>query len=104
MTCSDMIKRIPWQQVYGATSADSKIGWESWKDDYRESSHLMMADMIGPDSGIVNFYQLKDTLMGHADRAEYASSINYLSIRLMLRLDPSRPLISISYIDFLQCR
>jgi len=30
-----------------------------------------MADMIGPDSGIVNFYQLKDTLMGHADRAEY---------------------------------
>jgi alkylated DNA repair dioxygenase AlkB len=24
----------------------------------------------GPDSGIVNFYQMKDTLMAHADRAE----------------------------------
>jgi len=76
VTCSDMIKRIPWQQVYGATSADIKIGWESWKDDYRKSSHQVMANIIGPDSGIVNLYQLKDTLMGHADRAEYASSIN----------------------------
>jgi hypothetical protein len=27
----------------------------------------------GPDSGIVNFYQMKDTLMAHADRAEYVS-------------------------------
>jgi hypothetical protein len=25
---------------------------------------------IVPDSGIVNFYNLKDTLMGHVDRAE----------------------------------
>lgn len=26
--------------------------------------------MKEPDTGIVNFYQMKDTLMGHVDRAE----------------------------------
>jgi alkylated DNA repair protein alkB family protein 1 len=34
-----------------------------------------------PDTGIVNFYQLNDTLMAHVDRSE---------------LDNSRPLVSIS--------
>lgn len=39
------------------------------------------AGWTAPDTGIVNFYQTKDTLMGHVDRSE---------------LDPYRPLISIS--------
>lgn len=34
-----------------------------------------------PDTGIVNFYQMKDSLMAHVDRSE---------------LDNSRPLVSIS--------
>ncbi|RXK40273.1 alkylated DNA repair protein AlkB [Tremella mesenterica] len=64
--CTNIVKSIPWSEVY----KDSKdISWKSWKEDYV------------PDTGIVNFYQLKDTLMGHVDRAE---------------LDPSRPLVSIS--------
>ena len=32
---------------------------------------LSIINVPGPDSGIVNFYQMKDTLMAHADRAEY---------------------------------
>lgn len=37
--------------------------------------------MSEPDTGIVNFYQMNDTLMAHVDRSE---------------LDPSRPLVSVS--------
>jgi len=55
----------------------------------------------GPDSGIVNFYQMKDTLMAHADRAEYVFfpinlTFNGVLRVLIYRLDPNRPLISIS--------
>jgi hypothetical protein len=55
----------------------------------------------GPDSGIVNFYQMKDTLMAHADRAEYVNLLPYptclrIEEGLIYRLDPNRPLISIS--------
>jgi alkylated DNA repair protein alkB family protein 1 len=32
--------------------------WQSWADDYE------------PDTGIVNYYQSKDTLMAHVDRSE----------------------------------
>lgn len=32
-----------------------------------EADELILA---GPDTGIVNFYQMNDTLMGHVDRAE----------------------------------
>jgi hypothetical protein len=35
---------------------------------------LEVTDGSGPDTGIVNFYQMKDTLMGHVDRAEYVHS------------------------------
>ncbi|WVQ77070.1 alkylated DNA repair protein AlkB [Cryptococcus sp. DSM 104548] len=69
--CSSAVAAIPWKQVFDEAkdpqSAD--YGWESWPSDYR------------PDTGIVNFYQLNDTLMAHVDRAE---------------LDPVRPLVSLS--------
>lgn len=32
---------------------------------------LIGGEKLGPDAGIVNFYQLKDTLMGHVDRSEW---------------------------------
>nr|XP_031860915.1 alkylated DNA repair protein AlkB [Kwoniella shandongensis]KAA5527987.1 alkylated DNA repair protein AlkB [Kwoniella shandongensis] len=62
--CSTAIASIPWEQVF-----DTYRGWETWPNDY------------APDTGIVNFYQLNDTLMGHVDRSE---------------LDPARPLVSLS--------
>ena len=65
-SCQKVVKDIPWPQVFDGPAPDNYL---SWADDYE------------PDTGIVNFYQLNDTLMGHVDRAE---------------LDPSRPLVSIS--------
>jgi len=67
---TNLIKRIPWDRVFGDTS---EVGWQTWKDDYRTSPSLPIGRRLirtGPDSGIVNFYQMRDTLMGHADRAE----------------------------------
>ena len=46
---------------------------------------MSMTKWPGPDSGIVNFYQMKDTLMAHADRAEYV--ITSSDIRRDLRTD-----------------
>ena len=33
-----------------------------------------------PDAGIVNFYQTKDTLMGHVDRSEICATSPLVSI------------------------
>ena len=100
-TCKSIVKGIPWDEVFGNVDDvcgdgyedGGRIrpdGYENWGEDYCESSdiiqvvnRLTVALLIlpGPDTGIVNFYQTRDTLMGHVDRSE---------------LDPYRPLISIS--------
>ncbi|CAD6576720.1 MAG: hypothetical protein TREMPRED_001751 [Tremellales sp. Tagirdzhanova-0007] len=70
--CWNIVRSVPWMKVFqshGDDEAGNRTDWKSWTEDYK------------PDTGIVNFYQLNDTLMGHVDRAE---------------LDPSRPLVSIS--------
>ncbi|OCF45336.1 alkylated DNA repair protein AlkB [Kwoniella heveanensis CBS 569] len=67
--CSEVVSSVPWGEVFSGQSPDAKCGWENWPKDY------------APDTGIVNFYQIKDTLMGHVDRSE---------------LDPARPLVSLS--------
>jgi alkylated DNA repair protein alkB family protein 1 len=53
---------------------DVPPGVERWAEDYGEC-HLEQGGNnthrgIVPDTGIVNYYQMKDTLMGHVDRAE----------------------------------
>jgi alkylated DNA repair protein alkB family protein 1 len=35
--CTSLIRRIPWNQVFGPSTSDD-IGWENWKDDYRMST------------------------------------------------------------------
>jgi alkylated DNA repair dioxygenase AlkB len=35
---------------------------------------------VEPDAGIVNFYQTKDTLMGHVDRSEICATSPLVSI------------------------
>ncbi|WVQ82652.1 alkylated DNA repair protein AlkB [Cryptococcus sp. DSM 104549] len=69
--CSAAVASVPWHEVFEGDSPETRAstGWESWPDNYE------------PDTGIVNFYQMNDTLMGHVDRAE---------------LDPARPLVSLS--------
>ncbi|KAL7424786.1 hypothetical protein Q5752_000470 [Cryptotrichosporon argae] len=61
--CKEAVRAVPWEQVLSDSTG------AQWVDDYE------------PETGIVNFYQLGDTLMAHVDRSE---------------LDPSRPLVSIS--------
>ena len=36
--------------------------------------------LLEPDAGIVNFYQERDTLMGHVDRSELSSTTPLVSI------------------------
>ncbi|KAK4683446.1 hypothetical protein P7C73_g6819, partial [Tremellales sp. Uapishka_1] len=67
--CTSIVADVPWDDVLTPEEKDEIEGWTQWKEDYE------------PDTGIVNFYQTGDTLMGHVDRSE---------------LDPSRPLVSIS--------
>ena len=56
-TCCSIVRSIPWAEVFAA-DPHAPDDWSKWPHDYR------------PDTGIVNFYQLNDTLMGHVDRAE----------------------------------
>ncbi|GAA5829253.1 hypothetical protein JCM11251_004983 [Rhodosporidiobolus azoricus] len=75
--CRDLVRKTPWRQVfldsstsdsgsYGGTSSED---WRKWKEDYE------------PDAGLVNFYQIKDSLTAHQDVAE---------------VDAVRPLVSFS--------
>jgi alkylated DNA repair protein alkB family protein 1 len=100
-SCKYIVKGIPWDEVFGniddvcgdGYEEGGRIrpdGYENWGEDYCELSEVVYDDnrltpafsiVLGPDTGIVNFYQTRDTLMGHVDRSE---------------LDPYRPLISIS--------
>ena len=36
--------------------------------------------LVEPDAGIINFYQTKDTLMGHVDRSEICATSPLVSI------------------------
>ncbi|GAA6064758.1 hypothetical protein JCM10212_002309 [Sporobolomyces blumeae] len=79
--CRTLARRMDWSEVFGQTPSghgdpgrmrdglDGDRDWERWKDEY------------DPDGGIVNFYQLKDSLTGHTDHSE---------------ADAVRPLVSLS--------
>lgn len=50
-----------------------------------ESFHIRVdiaqaGSLAEPDAGIVNFYQTKDTLMGHVDRSEICATSPLVSI------------------------
>ncbi|WWC58473.1 alkylated DNA repair protein AlkB [Kwoniella dejecticola CBS 10117] len=67
--CKQVVRSVRWSEIFLKEPDSRSCGWESWAEDYE------------PDTGIVNFYQIGDTLMGHVDRSE---------------LDPARPLVSLS--------
>ncbi|KZV70655.1 hypothetical protein PENSPDRAFT_651390 [Peniophora sp. CONT] len=72
--CKDAVGSIPWDAVYPDTSTEGwdngEPDWDTWDETYE------------PDAGIVNFYQEKDTLMGHVDRSEVCATSPLVSISL----------------------
>ncbi|KAF8231323.1 hypothetical protein L208DRAFT_1470560 [Tricholoma matsutake] len=71
--CQDAVRTVDWKQVYDGIEAsweDTEPDWKNWTDSYE------------PDAGIVNFYQVKDTLMGHVDRSEVCATSPLVSISL----------------------
>lgn len=64
--CQHIVRGIPWERIFGSEDEESVSqfttlkpnNWQDWQRDY------------APDTGIVNFYHMKDTLMGHVDRSE----------------------------------
>ncbi|BGP30760.1 hypothetical protein JCM10296v2_002517 [Rhodotorula toruloides] len=80
--CRGLARQTPWHQVYGstnfmegdesaaATPAGQMREWRSWKDAYE------------PDAGIVNFYQLKDSLTSHIDLSEVDAVSPLVSLSL----------------------
>jgi len=74
--CTGIVQSLPWCDVFKSPEAkEQRISgdrpdWMDWENTYE------------PDAGIVNFYQLKDTLMGHVDRSEVCATSPLVSISL----------------------
>ncbi|KAH7922835.1 hypothetical protein BV22DRAFT_1113694 [Leucogyrophana mollusca] len=71
--CKNAVEAVTWQEVFGGSKEGDDWGeddWRSWHETYE------------PDAGIVNFYQTKDTLMGHVDRSEVCATSPLVSISL----------------------
>ncbi|KAG9123859.1 hypothetical protein FRC07_013721 [Ceratobasidium sp. 392] len=72
--CVDAVRSIDWKDVWEGTAEgsnwDDGEDWNVWEHTYK------------PEAGIINFYQPKDTLMGHVDRSEISSTTPLVSISL----------------------
>jgi len=72
--CQEVVSNIRWDEVFDGTGREGSWGedldWTSWDKTYE------------PDAGIVNFYQIKDTLMAHVDRSEVSATSPLVSISL----------------------
>jgi alkylated DNA repair protein alkB family protein 1 len=95
--CIEVVRSISWHDIFGGPDAESLDGWgddgpdwQAWEETYgqypkqsyctricRYHSGCALAE---PDAGIVNFYQTKDTLMGHVDRSEICATSPLVSI------------------------
>ncbi|KAI5124529.1 hypothetical protein M0805_003053 [Coniferiporia weirii] len=78
--CRDVVRSVDWSGVFGddgASAPEARAGWGEAGPDWDgwESSYE-------PDAGIVNFYQYKDTLMGHVDRSEVCATSPLASLSL----------------------
>ncbi|GAA5951116.1 hypothetical protein JCM8115_005059 [Rhodotorula mucilaginosa] len=75
--CRSLARLMPWETIYGAERAadgtettPTKIDWKRWREAYE------------PDAGIVNFYQLKDSLTSHVDLSEVDAVSPLVSLSL----------------------
>lgn len=75
--CKECVSSVNWSDVW-RDGADMKAG--RWDTEYPDWSEWPKT--YEPDAGIINFYQLKDTLMAHVDRSELSSTSPLVSISL----------------------
>ncbi|KAL5637017.1 hypothetical protein ACGC1H_000856 [Rhizoctonia solani] len=72
--CVNAVKRVEWKDVWEGVADGMEwkdgVDWDLWERTYE------------PDAGIINFYQPRDTLMGHVDRSEISSTTPLVSISL----------------------
>ncbi|KAH9977370.1 hypothetical protein BGW80DRAFT_1288883 [Lactifluus volemus] len=61
-------RSICWRDVFGHLDAESLDGWGDGGPDWQTWEEMYAR------RGIVNFYQTKDTLMGHVDRSEICAT------------------------------
>lgn len=66
--CQEIVRDVPWSGVF-TDEQSNHFGALAWSSDYSECLKAAKLTVV-PDTGIVNFYNRKDTLMGHVDRAE----------------------------------
>lgn len=98
--CIEVVRSISWNDVFESPDADSLGGWgddgpdwQAWDETYgqypkwcccarmvRICGYHSSCALAEPDAGIVNFYQTKDTLMGHVDRSEICATSPLVSI------------------------
>ncbi|GAA5876404.1 hypothetical protein JCM1840_006013 [Sporobolomyces johnsonii] len=75
LCCRELARKVPWRYVFDDEEVAAEAGegkkpdWHQWAEHYE------------PDAGIVNFYQLRDSLTAHIDHSE---------------VDAVRPLVSFS--------
>ncbi|KIY50920.1 hypothetical protein FISHEDRAFT_38493 [Fistulina hepatica ATCC 64428] len=71
--CQKAVQSVDWSSVFDGREGDwgdESLQWQNWGEKYE------------PDAGIVNFYQVKDTLMGHVDHSEVCATAPLVSISL----------------------
>ncbi|KAG1756489.1 uncharacterized protein EDB91DRAFT_1092931 [Suillus paluster] len=70
--CKRAVCSVNWEEVFGQTDEEGwgDENWRTWHETYE------------PDAGIVNYYQIKDTLMAHVDRSEVCATSPLVSISL----------------------
>lgn len=67
-TCKDAVRAVPFSKIFGSEiSSEDELEYEKWSESYE------------PQAGVINNYQLKDSLTAHIDQSE---------------VDAIRPLIS----------
>ncbi|OAX39202.1 hypothetical protein K503DRAFT_769734 [Rhizopogon vinicolor AM-OR11-026] len=70
--CKRAVRSVNWKEVFGQSDEHGwgNEHWRTWHETYE------------PDAGIVNYYQIKDTLMAHVDRSEVCATSPLVSISL----------------------
>ncbi|KAF8326366.1 uncharacterized protein EI90DRAFT_2975875 [Cantharellus anzutake] len=78
--CKRAVRAVNWEDVWGEKAEMVTDGGLSWGEE--EGTWRKWDETYEPDAGIVNFYQEKDTLMGHVDKSELSSTTPLVSISL----------------------
>ncbi|PVG04465.1 hypothetical protein CPB86DRAFT_722448 [Serendipita vermifera] len=75
--CTNAVQAVDWSDVWKEDQDIIAEEWENSRPDWDT-----WPETFAPEAGIINFYQLKDTLMAHVDRSEMSSTSPLVSISL----------------------